>query len=30
VHASLQQTVDEFVQWLTSRGLAPSSRSPSR
>jgi hypothetical protein len=23
VHASLQQTVDEFVQWLTSRGLAP-------
>jgi pimeloyl-ACP methyl ester carboxylesterase len=30
VHASLQQTVDEFVQWLTSRGLAPSSRPRSR
>src|SRR3954451_8457457 len=30
VHASLQQTVDEFVQWLTSRGLAPSSRPGSR
>jgi pimeloyl-ACP methyl ester carboxylesterase len=24
VHASLQQVVDEFVQWLSSRGLPPS------
>jgi pimeloyl-ACP methyl ester carboxylesterase len=27
VHASLQRAVDEFVQWLSSRGLPPSSRS---
>jgi pimeloyl-ACP methyl ester carboxylesterase len=26
VHASLPQTVDEFVSWLSSRGLPPSSR----
>jgi len=30
VHASLQQTVDEFVQWLTSHGLPPSSKSRPR
>jgi pimeloyl-ACP methyl ester carboxylesterase len=26
VHASLAQTVDVFVQWLSSRGLAPTTR----
>jgi pimeloyl-ACP methyl ester carboxylesterase len=30
VHASLPQAVDEFVQWLSSRGLPPSSRGTAR
>jgi pimeloyl-ACP methyl ester carboxylesterase len=30
VHASLRQAVAEFVQWLTSRGVPPSSTSRSR
>jgi hypothetical protein len=30
VHASLQQTVAEFVQWLRSRGLPPASRASAR
>jgi len=30
VHASLQQTVDESVQWLSSRGLPPASRASAR
>ena len=30
VHASLRQAVDEFVQWLSSRGLPPSSRGSAR
>jgi hypothetical protein len=30
VQASLPQVVDEFVQWLTSHGVPPSSTSHSR